>query len=161
MNVRLCRRRKVPIAKSTLGNPSDYSLPLDSPLVELLENCIENGLILSTSLASLADETETKNPQNWLLARLCYHFLRPKEAYSDFLRRFPSDPGSLTTLFNSLIPRCKLQTPTMVVFHLDETNTADESLLERIDRAVTNLFGDSDFFFVFVQTGVRTTIMEV
>jgi hypothetical protein len=56
---------------------------------------------------------------------------------------------------------CGLKTPTMVVLHLDETNTSDQGYLTSIDRAVARLAKESDYFFVFVQTGVKTTMMNV
>jgi hypothetical protein len=102
---------------------------------------------------------EQDEPDTLLLARLAYGFMQPKEKYDDFLPRFPS--GSLTSLLNALVLRCKLRTPTMVVIHLDETNTISPEFLEKVDRAAANMLCTSDYFFVLVQTGVRSTMMQV
>jgi hypothetical protein len=49
----------------------------------------------------------------------------------------------------------------MVVIHLDETNTVSPEFLEKVDRAAANMLCTSDYFFVLVQTGVRSTMMQV
>eukprot|EP01125_Pyxidicula_operculata_P023111 TRINITY_DN981_c0_g1_i10.p1 TRINITY_DN981_c0_g1~~TRINITY_DN981_c0_g1_i10.p1 ORF type:complete len:416 (+),score=49.38 TRINITY_DN981_c0_g1_i10:177-1424(+) len=134
-------------------------LPSSSPVVEMLNNCVCNGLVVSVSLyvESIFAQEET-DLRMFFLGRLVYKYLQPKESYLQFLRRF--SVCTLTELMDSIVKKFKLKTPTMIVFHVDETNVMEQQFLEKLDRAAASLLYESNYFFVFVQTGVRSTLMK-
>eukprot|EP01124_Arcella_intermedia_P034008 TRINITY_DN8336_c0_g1_i10.p1 TRINITY_DN8336_c0_g1~~TRINITY_DN8336_c0_g1_i10.p1 ORF type:complete len:554 (+),score=91.21 TRINITY_DN8336_c0_g1_i10:911-2572(+) len=134
-------------------------IPSDSPLVELLSNCISNGLIISTSFVDTILDAERREATLFLLGRIAHQFLCPQEIYSEFLKKFPSS-RSLNELMDVLISTCKLKTPTMMVLHVDETNMSPPDFLEALDRAATDILFHSHIFLVLIQTGVKSTPME-
>ncbi len=130
-------------------------------VAKMLDNCVRTGFMLSSSFRiALVKEEEAE--MRWvLLGRLLYEFLRPSEPYAKFLHNLSKLPASIVDCFDSLRKFVKFEEPTMVVLHLDETNILNESSLERLDRIAAEMLFDSNLFFVVIQTGVRTAMMEV
>ncbi len=107
-------------------------------------------------------EKEEKSNTRWiLLGRLLFDLLRPSDSYTTFLRRLSTVDATIMACFESLRKFMKIASPTMIVLHLDETNTMDENTLEQIDRVAAEMLLESDIFFLVMQTGVRTTMMRV
>ena len=96
-----------------------------------------------------------------LLGRLLYALLHPDESYPEFLHHLSKLPASIRACFDSLLKHFLVQRPTMIVLHLDETNVLDATTLESLDRIAAEMVFESNIFFVVIQTGVRTAMMQV
>jgi len=140
---------------------SGNNLQAGSDVAKMLDNCVRNGLLLSASLKIPLIEKEKADLRWVLLGRLLYELLRPKEAYPTFMLKLSRLPASIVDCFNSLRKFVKFEEPTMVVLHFDETKVLNESTLEVMDRCALESFFDSNVFFVVIQTGVRTAMMQV
>lgn len=139
---------------------------VDAPVPHLLQNCLSNGFIASVSLAEGLRPKEKTSLFTFILARLAFGIINPKERYDKFLKKFPPET-SLDDLINAITGRCaslgfQLRTPTMVVLHIDETNAiSNKEFLVDLNRALSSLIFASDIFFLAVQTGVRSAFMTV
>lgn len=136
-------------------------LQADTVVAKMLDNCVRNGFLLSSSFRITLVQEEEAELRWVLLGRLLYEFLRPPEPYADFMHNLSKLPASIVKCFDSLRKFVKFEEPTMVVLHLDETNILNESTLERLDRIAAEMLFDSNLFFVVIQTGVRAAMMEV
>ena len=128
------------------------------PLAELLCNCVTNGLIVSTSFNSTIAGLEEYDASFLLRARFLSEYFCISR---DSVYTFPINAGGISEIMKAITSRYKLALPTMIVLHLDETNILSKDYLKEIDCAAASMLHDSDIFFVVVQTGVKSLMMEV